>query len=117
MEFRFPDGIGDRYHFVPSVAKRSGLIRARRPRPLSISANPLSGVYGMCKETSFVCKLDAISAAQRARHSELAARLADAISERRELADGYEVRSVAEKIGLAALAGGITLERRSCPFL
>src|SRR5260370_37113302 len=23
MGFRFPDGIGDKYHFVPSVAKRS----------------------------------------------------------------------------------------------
>ena len=33
----------------------------------------------MSKEASFVCKLDAISAAQRARHSELAARLADII--------------------------------------
>jgi hypothetical protein len=58
----------------------------------------------MSKETSFVCKLDAISAAQRARHSELAARLADAVSERRELADGYALRVVAERIGLAAAA-------------
>ena len=71
----------------------------------------------MSKETSFVCKLDAISAAQRARHSELAARLADAVSERRELADGYALRIVAEKIDLAAAAEWITLERRCCPFL
>jgi hypothetical protein len=72
----------------------------------------------MSKATSFVCKLDAISPAQRARHSELAARLADAVAERRELADGYRVlRVAAEKIDLAAAAEWITLERRCCPFL
>ena len=71
----------------------------------------------MSKETSFVCKLDAISAAQRTRHSELAARLADAVSERRELADGYTLRVVVEKIDLAAAAEWITLERKCCPFL
>jgi hypothetical protein len=53
----------------------------------------------MSKETSFVCKLEAISAAQRARHSELAARLADAVSERRELPDGYALRVAEEKTG------------------
>ena len=39
MGFRGPDGIGDKYHFVSNVAKRSGLIHARRPRQLSISNN------------------------------------------------------------------------------
>jgi hypothetical protein len=71
----------------------------------------------MSKEPSFVCKLYAMSAAQRARHSELAARLADAVSERRELADGYALRVAVEKIDLAAAAEWITLERRCCPFL
>jgi hypothetical protein len=26
MRFRFPDGIGDKYHFVSGVAKRSGQV-------------------------------------------------------------------------------------------
>lgn len=61
------------------------------------------------------CRMDAMDAAQRARHGELAGRLRRATLETRELPDGFAFRLPAAEWSSAAEF--ISLERLCCPFL
>ena len=65
--------------------------------------------------TFLSCTISALDAGETQRHHELIGRLQAAISEQRELADGYAFR-LAESFPLADLAEWISLERRCCPF-
>ena len=63
------------------------------------------------------CNLGAISAAERPRHYALAKRIKAAMSERRELPDGYGFVLQPVGVSLPELAQWISLERLCCPFL
>ena len=62
------------------------------------------------------CVPSAISPADRPRHNELIRRLAAAVKERTELADGYAF-ALDASITLPEVAEWIAMERLCCPFL
>jgi hypothetical protein len=62
-----------------------------------------------------VCKLDALTPAERARSAVLLGELRAATIERAELGDGWEFR-LRDGASLAGVAEWIALERRCCPF-
>jgi len=61
------------------------------------------------------CRMDAMDAAQRARHTEILTRLRSRVLEVRELADGFAFRLPAAE--WSAAAEFVSLERLCCPFL
>jgi hypothetical protein len=63
------------------------------------------------------CNIGAISEADLPRYKILCTRLQDAITDRRELPDGYAFRLDGELISLMYAAQWISLERLCCPFL
>jgi len=63
------------------------------------------------------CNLNAISAAERPRYSQLTKQLRAAVRERRELSDGYSYRLDGNSVSLPEVAEWIKLERMCCPFL
>ena len=67
-------------------------------------------------ETPFFCNLKALTASERADHLSLSARLADAVLETTELADGYSFQIDRARISLQDLAAWSDFERRCCPF-
>lgn len=83
----------------------------------------LSSILCMCamvqKDSSppLACNLNAISAAERPRYSELMKRLRAAVRERQELSDGYTYRLDGKSVSLPEVAEWIHLERLCCPFL
>ena len=64
---------------------------------------------------SLVCKLDALTPAERARSATLLGELRAAMVERAELGDGWAFR-LRDGASLAGVAEWIALERRCCPF-
>jgi hypothetical protein len=62
------------------------------------------------------CNLNAISAGDRTRYTDLFKRIQAAITDRRELKDGYVFRLNGESISLPDVAQWISLERLCCPF-
>ena len=64
---------------------------------------------------SLVCKLDALTPAERARSATLLGELRGAMVERAELGDGWAFR-LRDGTSLAGVAEWIALERRCCPF-
>lgn len=67
--------------------------------------------------TALACNLGAISSAERPRYSALAKRVKAAISESRELRNGYAFTIRAIEVSLPELAEWISFERLCCPFL
>ena len=63
------------------------------------------------------CNLNAISEADLPIYRGLSARLRDAITDRRELADGYAFRLNEKLLSLTDAATWASLERLCCPFL
>jgi hypothetical protein len=63
------------------------------------------------------CNLNAISESELPTYKSLCARLREAITERRELADGYAFRLSDESMSLVDAARWVNLERLCCPFL
>jgi hypothetical protein len=63
------------------------------------------------------CDLNALNPEERDRRQMLLGTVARAISGRRELGNGFELRLDEAELNLAALAEWIALERRCCPFL
>ena len=63
------------------------------------------------------CNLNAISAAERPRYSQLMKQLRAAVRERQELSDGYSYRLDGNSVSLPEVAEWIKLERLCCPFL
>jgi hypothetical protein len=77
-------------------------------------------------EEPLACRLDALSASQRARHRSLSETLARSVQETRELSNGYELfldltRLPADAHGdpvcVVEVAEWVDLEARCCPFL
>jgi hypothetical protein len=62
------------------------------------------------------CKLDALTAAERKESLELRKALLAAVSESKELPDGFAVRIDTARLPFAALSRWVDLERRCCPF-
>ncbi len=84
---------------------------ARADEPTS-AASPLAAT----PEVPFLsCTLAALNEKDRQRHGVLLGRLRAAITERRELPDGYAF-NLGAGFPLADLAEWISLERRCCPF-
>jgi hypothetical protein len=67
-------------------------------------------------ETPLACDLDAISANDRPRYSELRRMVAASVTARRELPDGFALQISTERMALAQVAEWISLERKCCPF-
>ena len=67
-------------------------------------------------ETVFMCRLDALDTAERARYQELRKQLHAGVEEVKELADGYAFRLAADSKTILLAAEWITFERRCCPF-
>lgn len=67
-------------------------------------------------DSVFACRLDALDAAERARHKALSVQLHDKVEEVKELADGYGFRYLADAGTILSVAEWVTLERRCCPF-
>jgi hypothetical protein len=63
------------------------------------------------------CNLNAISAAERPRYSQLMKQLRAAVRERQELSDGYSYRLDGNSVSLPEVAEWMKLERLCCPFL
>ena len=84
---------------------------AKAVDPVSAPSSPAA-----TPEVPFLsCTLSALNDKERQRHGELLSRLRAAITERRELPDGYAFNFGAG-FPLADLAEWISLERRCCPF-
>jgi hypothetical protein len=62
------------------------------------------------------CILNAISPGDRTRYADLFRRIQAAITDRRELADGYVFRLNGDSVSLPDLAQWISFERLCCPF-
>lgn len=67
-------------------------------------------------EEGFACALHALSAADRARHLALSAKLGAAIRGRTEIADGYLFSIDESAMDWASLAEWARAERLCCPF-
>jgi hypothetical protein len=67
-------------------------------------------------ESPLACNLDAFTAAERPRYSELRRMIAAAAIGRRELPDGIALQIATERVTLANLAEWISFERKCCPF-
>ena len=67
-------------------------------------------------EAVFMCRLDALDAAERARYQELRKQLHAGVQEVKELPNGYAFRLSADSPTILLAAEWITFERRCCPF-
>ena len=67
-------------------------------------------------EAVFMCRLDALDAAERARYQELRKQLHAGVQEVKELSNGYAFRLSADSSTILLAAEWITFERRCCPF-
>src|SRR5258708_39352884 len=67
--------------------------------------------------TVLACDLNAISETELPTYRDLCLRLRQAVTERRELADGYAFRINGESVSLLEAARWVSLERLCCPFL
>jgi hypothetical protein len=66
---------------------------------------------------SYECRLDVFDATDQHRYATLRAALKAAVTEVRELADGYAAHLTPDPAVFRQVAEWITLERRCCPFL
>jgi hypothetical protein len=64
----------------------------------------------------FACDLKAFTPDQRARHHQLIVRVTSAVTEARDLRDGYSLRVNTAQAPLVDVADWVDLERRCCPF-
>jgi hypothetical protein len=67
-------------------------------------------------ESPLACNLDAFTAAERPRYSELRKMIASAVIGRRELPDGIALQIATDRVTLANVAEWISMERKCCPF-
>ena len=67
-------------------------------------------------ETPFFCNVKALTAPERSEHLQLTTRLAESISRRVELADGYAFEVDGRRVSFTDLAAWTEFERRCCPF-
>ena len=67
-------------------------------------------------EAVFMCRLDALDTAERARYRELRKQLHAGVQEVKELSNGYAFRLSADSSTILLAAEWITFERRCCPF-
>ena len=65
----------------------------------------------------FACRIDALTAEQRARRSQLFAAILKMSHNVHEMADGFAVELVSTDEAWSAASEFVTLERRCCPFL
>jgi hypothetical protein len=64
----------------------------------------------------FACNLKAFTPDQRTRHHQLIVRVTSAVTEARELKDGYSLHVNTAQVPLVDVAEWVDLERRCCPF-
>ncbi len=67
-------------------------------------------------QAPFACNLKAFTPDQRVRWRQLIERVTSAVTEARELKDGYALRINTSHAPLVEVAGWVDLERRCCPF-
>lgn len=70
----------------------------------------------MTTASPFVCDVAAMTPDQRAEHHRLGARLLHAITDTRELSDGYAFELGEQALTINELATWVDYERRCCPF-
>jgi hypothetical protein len=67
-------------------------------------------------EAAFMCRLDALDAAERVRYQAVRKQLHAGVQEVKELPDGYAFRLSADSSTIMTVAEWMTFERRCCPF-
>lgn len=67
-------------------------------------------------EIPFACSLTALTAAERAHHSDLSKELHSAVKDIRELDNGYAFQFSGEAKTISMVAEWVSLERLCCPF-
>lgn len=65
---------------------------------------------------NFHCNLATLTKAERARQAVLHKAVFSAVTERRELADGFAFRIAPQQASIAQITQWIELERKCCPF-
>jgi len=81
---------------------------------LVVSAFVLAAAYA--SSAPFACNLKAFTPDQRVRWRQLIDRVTSAVTEARELRDGYGLKVNTAQVPLVEVAEWIDLERRCCPF-
>ena len=86
--------------------------------PRQTGAAPASNrkIQAVTEETGFYCNMNALTAAERARHKELGDRLREAKLETAELPDGYAYRLQAKIFSISDAAEWVDGESKCCPF-
>ena len=107
----------DSYHQLPILFSAALSIAILHPNGAKAGEPALpAALPAATPQVPFLsCTLSALNDQERQRHDELLDRLRAAITERRELADGYAF-NLGAAFPLADLAEWISLERRCCPF-
>lgn len=77
------------------------------------------GIHATANDAApvFACNLKAIPAADRHRYSGLVKRVRAAVTNRREVADGYAYQLDHQSLTLSEAAEWMGMERLCCPFL
>jgi hypothetical protein len=105
-----------------SPGQKSGKQQNARSKPSPPTSNMTSNQKDQTAPKSneeqfdFFCRLDALSAAERARHSELTRQLKEGVRRTVELPDGYALELPSEGASVISTVEWATLERRCCPF-
>jgi hypothetical protein len=87
-----------------------------KPSPMTSNQKRQTAPESNEVQFDFFCRLDALNAAERARHSELTRQLKAGVRRTVELEDGYALELPSEGASVISAAEWATLERRCCPF-
>ena len=95
--------------FAPAGQKKTAKSQAQAEKKMSDEKQKEA-------EIPFACSLTALSAAERAHHSDLSKELHRAVKDIRELDNGYAFQFSGEAKTISMVAEWISLERLCCPF-
>ena len=95
--------------FAPAVQKRTAKSQPQAEKKMPDEKQSEA-------EIPFACSLTALTAAERAHHSDLSKELHGAVKDIRELDNGYAFQFSSEAKTISMLAEWISLERLCCPF-
>jgi hypothetical protein len=102
---------------VLALVLQSSLAKAQRATTESkLTEKAMTPTIKQENEAPFACSLTALSAAERAHHKDLSRELHAAVTETRELPNGYAFRLSGERRSLTMVSEWVSLERLCCPF-
>ena len=95
--------------FAPAVQKRNAKSQPQAEKKMADEKQKAN-------EIPFACSLTALTADERAHHSDLSKELHNAVKDIRELDNGYAFQFSGEAKTISMVAEWISLERLCCPF-